>query len=168
MALTSSTLASGLAALTSTTTVSVAISRIGSAFDSYFQSASVSGITPIPGSTTPARSAMEAAMGGLNAPLGAAPAMSTGISTYWTTLGPLIAAVWIVPGFTVVPASLVPPPGLAGLLAAIQSAFDANVLAGSDLTTSANLLATAIHGTQSGGTVTLQPVVGPPVVTPII
>lgn len=169
MALIPAPLASGLEALVPTDQVSDAIARIGQAFDDYFQGASVSGITPVPGSTAAARSAMEGAMSGLNAPNGAATAIAAGITQYWTALGPLIATVWIVPGFTVVPASLVPPPGLGGLQAAIQGAFDANVAAEATLSAAANQVATAIHGTQSGGTVTLQPIApGPPVVTPIL
>lgn len=162
-------LASGLEALTPTDQVVDAINQIATAFDDYYQNASVSGVPVAGGTTAPAKTAMIGAMGGLNAPGGAAAAIAAGITTYWTTLGPLIAAIWIVPGFTVVPLSLVPPPALGTLTAVVQAAFDANVGAESDLSTSANNVATAIHGTQSGGTVTLQPIApGPPVITPIL
>ena len=167
MPLTPSVLVSGLEALVPTDSASDPITRIGAAFDDYFQGASVSGV-PVGGSTAAAKSAMEGAMSGLNAPDGAAAAISAGITAYWGVIAPAAATLWIVPGFTI-PAPAVPPPGLAGLTSAVQGAFDASVAAEDDLAAAANTLATAIHGTQSGGIVTLVPVVpGPPVPTPII
>lgn len=171
MALSSTTLANELAALTPTTSAATAAARMADAFDAYFQGASVSGVVPVAGSTAPARAALLAAMPGLSGPGAAAGQLAAGISAYWAALVPLIAVVWIVPGFTVVPGSLIVPGGLAGLAGAIQSAFGANQTANAPLVAAATTLAAAIHAANIGGTVTLQAIGGPPpppIVIPIL
>lgn len=170
MALVATALASGLEALEPTLDVNVAISRISTAFDDYYQGASVMGV-PVSGSTATAKSAMEAAMPALNNENGASIAIAAGVTAYWAALIPLVTSLWTVPGFTVLPGTLVPPAGLASLQTQIQNAFNAAVMAEDTLSQAATRLANAIHGTQSGGTVTLQAIGGPPpppVVTPII
>jgi len=170
MALVSATLASSLATLEPTDSVSVAIDRIATAFTNYFGGASVLGALAAPAVLDGApKSAMAGAMGGLNSIGGAAGAISAGISAFWSALLGLEATIWImIPPTIMIPSTTILPPGLGGLTAAIQGAFDANVAAGSDLASAANTLAAAIHGTQLGGTVQTQVPPSAPVASPIL
>lgn len=165
MALTDSVLAAGLAALEPTGDVNVAIQRVADAYHDYFQGASVSGVPVTPGASDPGKAAMISAMGGLNSD--AASALQSGIVAYWQALATLGTTLWVVPGFTTLPA-VTPPPGISALSSPIQSTFDSNLSSQADLNTASSNVASAIHAAHSGGTVTLQPPVGAPVPTPIV
>ena len=170
MALVSATLASGLEALTATDNVATAIDRIAAAFVDYMAGASLLGVPAVSGVLSGApRSAMVGAMAALNSVNGAALAVSSGISAFWSAMIGTEVSIWLIPPpAVVIPGTLIIPPGLAGLQSAIQGAFDANVAAGATLSASATTLATAIHATQLGATVQVQTPPAAPVVTPIL
>lgn len=166
MPLTPSTLSSGLQGLSQTDKFPPVIDQLVKSFDDYWRLATVSGV-PVSGTTEPGKAAMKAVLTSISATNGAPVAIASGITSYWTTMAPLAPSLWVVPGFTVL-APITPPPGLSGLQAAILGAFNANVGARAELEQASDVLAAAIHPTQLGATVTLQPTVGAPVVTPIL
>jgi hypothetical protein len=155
MPLVQSLLASGLEAMTPTDQESVAALRFATAFDDYFQGASVLGIPVTPGTTAPAKAAMLPELIGMSDPNKAAGKMQSAIQQYWQVLGPLASAVWITVGPVIPPA--IAPPGLSGIESAVQAAFDANTAGGLSLAASAATVAAAIHLTQLGGMVNLGP-----------
>lgn len=156
MPLIQSTLASGLEAMTPTDSEAIAIQRFADAFASYFAGASVLGIPTIPGTLDASKAAMIAAMTGLSSSSAGAGAIASGITAFWTTLLPLATSVWAGTVGPIVPPAI-PPPGLGGIAAALQAAFDANTAAGATLAASAAVVAAAIHTTQLGGMVNLGP-----------
>jgi hypothetical protein len=148
-----------------------AASDLTDALADYFGGASVLGVPANPGIIGGApKVALLAAMApGLNAPNGAAAAITAGWAQFWAVAGPLAPTIWVVPPNTVVPASLISPAGLASLATALQSTFDANVNAGLPLAAAALAIANAIHAASLGATVVLQPPLpAAPVVTPIL
>jgi len=170
MTLAAATLASGLEALEVTDDVNVAIERIATAFTDYMVEA---GVLEIPAEETilsaVPKTAMIAAMAGLNAPNGGALAMANGIIAFWNALVGIEITVWImVPPIVIIPASLLVPVGLSGLQAAIQAAFTANVAAEASLSDAATTLANAIHTIQLGATLETQTPPASPVITPIL
>lgn len=169
MVLLASTLKPGLMRLRSTDSIQDPIDIISDSFDRYFQLASVSGVVVLPGVTTPAAQAMKGPLASMNRRDRAAQAIQQAIQLYWTTLSPLIAAMWVVPGFTVVPGTLVPPPTLSAIAPALTAAWVAATRGEDSFGQAIQRMTTAIHSKQSGGTVTLQPIApGAPVVTPIL
>lgn len=160
MPLVSATLGSELANLVPVDNEPDAINNFATAFDNYFQGATVAGIAVTPGTTAPAKSAMVAAMTGLST-AGAA-AIQAGIVAYWTAIVPAAPTVWVT-----VPVALVaiPPPGLSGIAATLASVFSANATANAPLATAANNVAAALHAAQLGGVVVLSP--PPPGGTPM-
>lgn len=148
MALVSATLGAGLANMTPTMQEIVAINNFADAFEDYFSLAGVMGIPCTPGSLSGAKAAMIGSMSGLSSSGGAAGAITAGITAFWGVVAGAAASIWLTP-FPV--ASATPPPGLAGLSAALSGAFSANTAGGLGLSDAANVVATAIHGTQLGG-----------------
>jgi hypothetical protein len=164
MVLVPAPLASGLADMVATDDPSAAIDVFANAFVDYFGGASVLGIPANAGVIGGGpKAALKAAMAGINSIDGAAQAMQDGITAFWTAVLPLALTVW--PGTVgpIIPPAIAPP-GLAGIQAAVQAAFDANTAGGLSLADSANAVASAIHGTQAGGLVNLGP--PPPPGTP--
>lgn len=163
-------LSSGLANLEPTDDVNSAIETIASAFVDYFSGASVLGIVAVPAilSGVP-KTAMKGAMTGLNDTDGAAGAISDGIAAFWDALVGIEVTVWImVPPTVITPGSLVAPPSMSGLESAIQGAFDGNVAGELELTEAANVLATAIHGTQLGGLIETVTPPSAPIESPVL
>jgi hypothetical protein len=156
MPLVQSLLATGLEAMTATDQESVAAMRFATAFDDYFQGASVLGIPCIPGTTAPAKAAMMADLVGISDPDMAAAKIQAAIQTYWNTVAPLATAVWAGTVGPIIPPAIAPP-GLGGIESAVQAAFDANTAGGLSLAASAATVAAAIHLTQLGGMVNLGP-----------
>lgn len=170
MVLLANTLASGLEALEPTDNVSVAIDRFASAFVDYMTGSSVLGVPANSGVLGAApKSAMIGVMGGLNTADGAATAIASGISSFWSAMLGVEATIWtMVPPTIIVPSTLIIPPGLGGLASAVQGAFDANVAGELSLSAAAATVAAAIHGVNSGASVQTQVPPTPPVVTPIL
>ncbi len=121
------------------------------AFSAYFEDAESNVVSINPAALPAAESAMKGAMVGLST--GGASALQAGILAFWGALVP--ATAW-----TTVTA-ITPPPGLSGLAAAVQDAFDANTVAGNDKNTSMAAIAAKIHPLQLGGTATWPTPVGP-------
>lgn len=162
MALSSSTLASGLEALAPTDSEATAIDRIATAWDDYFQAATVQD-EPIGASTASAKSAMASAMSGLSAANAAASKIQDGIGAYWTALIPLAPSLWVLPPNVTSLQSA--PTTISGIASALQAVFDANRSAGNSLETSAAAVASSLHSNGGlGGLVTLTP---PPPASPI-
>jgi hypothetical protein len=154
MALSAATLKAGFEALEPTNAVAEATARLATAFDDYFVQSQAGPIAVAPGSTAGAKSAMQSALSGVNAPNAAATVLAAAISTYWSTAAAAAATIWV----AVPPAvSATPPPGLSGLQAAIEGAFAANLASEASLSDAAETLANAIHATQSGGICVFPP-----------
>lgn len=125
-----------------------AISNLSTAFTNYFAGATVGGVPAVVLTLAPAKAAMQAALVGMSVP-GAAPGkIQAGITAFWGVIAATAAAVW--PGTAPPTVSATPPPGLAGIAAAIVAAGAANV-AVKDIGAAAQALAAAIHPTQLGG-----------------
>jgi len=155
MALLAATLGTQLANMTPQDTEAAAISNLATAFDTYFQGATVAGIPVTPGSTAGAKAAMSGALVGISAPGAGAAKIQAGIIAYWGAVVPAAVTIWV----TVPPIiSATPPPGLAGIAAAITPVFASNQAGDLPLATAANNVANAIHPTQLGGIA----VIGPP------
>jgi hypothetical protein len=164
MVLVPAPLATGLTDMVATDDTSAAIDVFASAFVDYFGGASVLGIPANAGVIGGApKTAMIAAMSGLNSIDGAAQAIQDGVTAFWNAVLPLALTVW--PGTVgpIIPPAIAPP-GLAGIASAVQAAFDANTAGGLSLSACASAVASAIHGTQAGGLVNLGP--PPPPGTP--
>ncbi|MGW8177436.1 MAG: hypothetical protein ACWGQW_01350 [bacterium] len=171
MPLNSSTLSSGLEALEPTDSVATATDRIATAFTDYMAESTVLGVFAISAILSAApKAAMAGAMGSLNTEGGAAGAIAAGVAAFWSAMLGIEATIWApqVPPTIIVPSTVIPPPGLGGMTAAIQGAFDGNVAGGLGLAAAAATVAAAIHGANAGATVQTQAVPSPPVVTPIL
>jgi hypothetical protein len=161
MALVQATLATELEAMVHTDTEAAAISNFATAFDNYFQGASVLG-TPVTGSTAAAKAAMIGAMTGLST-TGAA-AITAGITAYWGVITPAVATIWVlVPPLV----SATPPPTLAAITAALTATFTANKDASLSLSASAAAVAANIHTNQLGG-IAIQSTLPSPTPQPIL
>lgn len=159
MALSSSTLADGLEALTPTDSESAAISAIVSAWDAYFGGSTVNGVTATPGSYAAGLSAMQAALVGLSATGAGAAALAAGVTAFWAGIAGLATTIWITAPVILVP-PIVPPPGLAALSAALSAAFASNTSGSSSLADCAAAVATILH--TNGGLGALVPGSVPP------
>ena len=169
MALSAATLKTGLEALVLTDNPADAANVIATAFDDYFAGAAAGPIPVTSGSTSGAKTALLESLTilddlgevlvGLDTSGAAAGLISTGIAAYWTAVGLAAATIFI----AVPPAiSGTPPPGLSSLTVAIEAAFLASTSDSLSLSDSAQALADAIHGTQSGGTIIFPPPAPPP------
>jgi hypothetical protein len=123
------------------------IDNFATAFENYFAGSTVSGVTAAQSQLGPATDALKLAMSGLANVDGAA-AMAAGVSAFWSTLSGLAAVVWVV---VPVLASTTPPPGLAGLQAALAVTGAANIAGGLSLVDAADAMATTIHASNTGG-----------------
>lgn len=169
MALVSSVLGSGLAAMVPTPTEATAIAAFVSAWDAYFAGASVLGIPATPGTYAAGLSAMQGAMTGMSAPGGAAAAIQAGVQAFWGAILAQGAVIFVmVPPSGVIP-PLVPPPGISGIAAALTGVFASNTSGMVPLPTAADNVASAIHPAGGlGGTAPVQTPPAPPVPTPIL
>lgn len=144
MPLNPTTLANGLAAMTPTTDEAVARSRFAGAWRTYFAGATVAGASAVPSAFEPAVSALEAGLVGMSASGAATAILTSALGTFWTTLAPLATAVWVTAPIVLIP-PVVPPPGLAGLAAALSAVFASNLSGRLSLSDAAQQLATVLH-----------------------
>ena len=158
MALLQTTLATGLEAiaLAPSEVEATQVALFAAEFNTYMLGSSVLAVPmiPVPFGTA-AEAAMVGAMTGLKT-AGAA-AILAGVTAYWAALN--IAGVW---GPTIPPT--VPPPGLAGLSAALIPVFIANTAGGLAPAPAAAALAAAWHPLMLGGMANLPG----PIPTPIL
>lgn len=148
MALSASTLSTELQAMGPVDNEADGINNFATAFDNYFQGASVNGTPVAGGATSAAKSAMISAMSGAGAPNAGALAIQTGITAYWGVIIPAAIATW--PSTPPV-ITATPPPTLATIAAALTPVFAANTSGSLSLADSADAIAQALHPTQLGG-----------------
>jgi hypothetical protein len=87
---------------------------------------------------------MRAALTGITTADNAATTIQTAIIAFWGVVAGSAATIWP-------PAlSATPPPGVGGIAAALNGVFASNTAGDLALAAAAQLVATAIHGTQSG------------------
>lgn len=165
MTLVQATLASGLEDLEPTDSEATAIQRFVDAWEGYFEGASVQGVPVQAGTLAAALASLQAGLAGWSQDSAAAAAIQTGLTSFWTTLAPSAALIWLPVPNTVTPPA-VPPPGLSGISASLTALF--TTLTASGTTTkeqAAAQIAAILHASAGvGGTVTIQP---PPPATPI-
>lgn len=160
MALSDSTLASGLEALVPVDDEADAIQAIVDAWDSYFAESSVNGITATPGSYAAGLSAMQSALTGISATGAGSAILTAGVTAFWAAIAGLATTIWVTAPIVLVP-PIVPPVGLAALPVALEAAFAANTSGSSSLADSAATVALALH--TNGGLGALVPGSVPPV-----
>lgn len=173
MTLSTATLKSGLEAMVPTDSESDAIQAFVDAWDGYFAGASVMGTPATAGSYAAGLSAMQAALVGMSQPNAAAAKMQTGVTAFWTAIMAMGPAIWLLaPPPVVLPVPIVPPPGIAGIAAALTAAWSA-LAANANVTLADAAQATANVLGPSGGMGAMCSVLtvpAPPtiVVTPIL
>ena len=160
MALSDSTLASGLEALVPVDDEADAIQAIVDAWDSYFAESRVNGITATPGSYAAGLSAMQSALTGISATGAGSAILTAGVTAFWAAIAGLATTIWVTAPIVLVP-PIVPPVGLAALPVALEAAFAANTSGSSSLADSAATVALALH--TNGGLGALVPGSVPPV-----
>lgn len=156
MALTSALLDSELLSIANShpSNEASAIAAFADAFHNYMLSSNA-GAPIVPALALPAKSAMIAAMVGLNS--SGAISIQSGVVAYWAALN--VPGVW---GATIVPTT--PPPAIATLASALSAVFASNTTAKLDSTSSCNAIASVWHPIMLGGTATTPG----PVVVPIL
>jgi hypothetical protein len=168
MALVQATLSSGLANMTPTGSEATAISNFVTVWDNYWSNASVLGVTATPGSYAAGLSAMQGALSGLSASGAAAGKIQSGIQAFWTAIAASASAIFIVAPTVLVP-PITPPPGIAGIAAALAAAFGAATAGSLSLADAADAVATALHTAGGLGAVVSGSVVpAPPAPIPIL
>jgi hypothetical protein len=138
-------LAEELKKISNFATEAEAVSAWSDAWDIYFQGATTNAIPVTPLSTAAAKAAMVAGLLGMSAPSGAALAIQNGIVNYWG--GVVAAAPTIWPGAI----SATPPPGLVGISAALQIAFDKNTAEEASKEVSIDAIVAVLHLANLGG-----------------
>jgi hypothetical protein len=159
MALSQSTLADELEAMTPTAVASVAAQRLATAYGDYMKGAAA-GAVPITAAAVDSTAvpAMASAMTFVvGTPASGAAVMLAGVAAFW-------AAMAAAPPAFFAGATVVTPPTFASLAAALAAAFMTNASGAASLEDAMAALAAAFHaGTAGQGTATLPG----PVVTPI-
>lgn len=159
MALSDSTLASGLEALVPVDDEADAIQAIVDAWSAYFAESTVNGVTATPGSFDAGLSAMQSAMVGISADGAGSASLVAGVTAFWSAIASLATSIWITAPVVLV-SPIVPPAGLAALQAALEAAFVANTAGSASLADSAATVALALH--TNGGLGALVPGSVPP------
>lgn len=144
MALSDSTLTSGLEALVPVDAEADAIQAIVDAWSAYFAESTVNGVTATPGSFDAGLSAMQSAMVGISADGAGSASLVAGVTAFWSAIASLATSIWITAPVVLVP-PIVPPVGLAALQAALEAAFAANTSGSASLADSAATVALALH-----------------------
>jgi len=127
------------------------------AWTAYFEDAESNAITIVPAALDPAKVAMVGAMSGLS--VAGSSAIQSGVVAFWGAIIP--ATAW--PTVT----AIVPPSGLSGLAASLDSVFAANIAGEKSAADSYDAIASAMHTVNLGGTAAWPPPPGPGV-QPII
>lgn len=159
MALVSTTLAAGLAAMAPTDSEAEAIDALTTAWEGYFVGASVLGIPTTPGSLTGALTTFKSSLTGLSQADQGSTIIQAAIVAFWGIIAGSAATIWAtVPP----PTGATPPPGLSGIKSALDGAFAANTSGKLGLIDASNSIAAALHPTQLGGiAILLAPPAGP-------
>ncbi len=165
MPLVQATLADELLALEPVGDEPGAIDNLASAWENYFADASVLGIPTTVGSLAAATTAMKGALVGLSVAGAGAAKLQAGIVAFWGVVAVSAATIWLtVPP----PLSATPPPGLAGIAAALTPVFASNAAGSLSLADSANAVAAVLHPLQLGGIALIPPPPAGPGPQPIL
>lgn len=158
MAMNVQTLADGLEAMEETQIQVESNLALSDAFHDFMLESDSNGIRLIPGSGQVAKTAFDGVMSALVSPeVPVIPLIVSACTAYWGAL--------VIPGaYGPTCISVTPPPGLAGLQAALTAAFQGNVLGGLSKSDSAKVIAAAWAPTQLGA---LAQQVIPPSPTPV-
>lgn len=159
MALSDSTLASGLEALVPGDDEADAIQAIVDAWGAYFGESTVAGASAVPGSFDAGLAAMQSALVGMSSSGAGSASLTAGVTAFWTAIAGLATSIWVTAPIVLVP-PIVPPVGLAALQAALEAAFAANTSGSASLADSAATVALALH--TNGGLGALVPGSVPP------
>lgn len=152
MALVQNTLATQLQNMVPVDTEAEGINNFAAAFETYFYGASVAGIPVNPTSLAGSTTALKSAMVGANS--NASLAIQNGIIAFWGVVATAFVTIW-----TTVPPliAVVPPTGLNGIQAALNTTFASNISGNLSLSAAASAVAATLHPTQLGGIATLGP-----------
>ncbi len=160
MALSQSTLSSGIAAMSPTLTEADAIQSFVTAWDNYFAGSSVAGIAATPGSYAAGLAALQAGLTGLSTPNAGSTIIQAGLTAFWGAIAALPTAIWITAPIVLIP-PIVPPVSLATLAPALDAVFLAATTGSLSLQDAADQIATVLHS--SAGLGALVPGSIPPV-----
>lgn len=147
-------LKSGLAQLTPTTSEATGIDRFATAFKTYFEDATVDGVSVVPAALAGADTALRAALVGISAG-GASTKIQAALAAWWVAVSASAAAIW--PGHSPPVLSATVPPTLATLATALEAVFAANLAARAELADAADAIATAMHAATIGGVAPVGP-----------
>jgi hypothetical protein len=169
MALSQSSLASGLTSLVPTVVEATAAAALANAWNTYFSVASVTGIPIAPAILASATSAFQSALTGMSVPGAGAAKIQAAVTAFWGSIVGAAAAAWIIAPSVV---TLVTPPtttsGIAAALAPVFAASSADPT--KTIVQAASDIAAVLHTNGGvGGIATVQPPpIAPPVPTPIL
>ena len=131
-----------------------AINNLAGAWEKYFELATVTGVSIVPGSLASALSAMKAVLVGISVDGAGAAKFQAGIQAFWTTVVASSPTIWITAPPLI---SATPPPSLGTIAAALQPVFDSNKTGKLALPAAANAIAAVLHPIQLGGLAVLGP-----------
>jgi len=164
MVMTLSTLATELKKLGPTDTEPPVTEGWAAAYSKYMAQSAVLGVSPASESVmAAAKAAMKGALTGISAPkaeLPAAQLIVAAVKTFWATLLPLGATVWITTPFPLVPAPFTPPVAFLDsgaelvVAQALAAVFTANKVGSVPKNASYDAIAAVIHAAGAGATVT--------------
>lgn len=135
-----------------------AVAAWAAAWSAYFADAETNSIPINPAALPAAEAAMAAALLGMSASGAGAGKIQAGIQAWWNAMVAAPATFWA--GCTVI----APPPGLSGIAAALQSAFDSNTSGGVTEDAAYDVIAGIFHSANLGGQATFPG----PLVFPIL
>lgn len=158
------TLANGLSNNPNVQTETEAINNFVSAWISYFNGASASGIPISSSAVQSAGNVMKSAMTGLSKTGPAA--IQSGIVAFWGALVPQFAVLFNIPPN--VPTLLTPPPAISALAPLLLTVFTSNTGGKLDVQTANKNIASVIHTAQTGAIYALTTPAGAPITFPIL
>lgn len=123
-----------------------AVAAWSGAWSAYFADAETNGIPIVPAALPAAEAAMAAALVGMS--VDGADKIQAGIQAWWNTMVAAPASFWV--GCILI----APPPGLPGISAALQAAFDANISGQVTKDAAYDAIAGVLHPANLGGAAT--------------
>jgi hypothetical protein len=125
-----------------------AINNLAAAWEKYFVDASVLLAPTAPGSLAGAMAAFRGALAGMSVPGAGVAILQAALTAFWGGVVLSAGAIW--PGS----ASATPPPGLAGLPAALAPTLANNLASNASLKSASSAIAAVLHASAGlGGTV---------------
>lgn len=155
MAMSAATLSTQLQALTPTLLEATAITRLVTAWKTYFAASLAGAVAYVPNAAHD--SAMASALVGMSAPGAGAAKIQAGIVAWWGSVVATGPATY--PSATAV----VAPVLITGIAALLTPVFASNTAGALSLVASCNAVATVLHTNNLGGIATLPPAVPTPI-----